>query len=82
MKTTNEMLEEFSYLGAETAYKVVVENTNLIAEMCEEISPVPKGMFPPELKGSAEVTALTYARRTRFTERPFPGLSKSASSGN
>jgi DNA polymerase-3 subunit alpha (Gram-positive type) len=77
LKTTNEMLEEFSYLGAETAYKVVVENTNLIAEMCEEISPVPKGMFPPELKGSAEeLTALTYAKAHALYGETLPEIVK------
>lgn len=54
LKTTNEMLEEFAYLGEKKAYEVVVENTNLIADMCEEIRPVPKGQFPPAIAGSKE----------------------------
>ncbi|MEG1395739.1 MAG: PolC-type DNA polymerase III, partial [Oscillospiraceae bacterium] len=53
-KTTDEMLEEFSYLGAETAHRVVVENTNLIADWCDAIQPLPKGLFPPKLENSAE----------------------------
>ena len=51
-KSTDEMLEEFSYLGEETAYEVVVTNTNLIADWCDRIDPLPKGLFPPKLENS------------------------------
>ena len=50
-KTTDEMLEEFSYLGPKDAFRVVVENTNLIADMIEPIIPIPDGMHAPELEG-------------------------------
>lgn len=53
-KTTNEMLEEFSYLGDEKAYEVVVKNTNLIADMLEDILPIPDGTYPPVIEGSDE----------------------------
>lgn len=54
LRTTDEMMEEFSYLGEETARKVVIENTNLIADMTDELLPVPKGKFPPKIAGAEE----------------------------
>ena len=55
LKTTDEMLEEFSYLGEETAYEVVVENSRMIAGLCETVSPLPpkKTLFSPKLENSA-----------------------------
>ncbi len=53
-RTTSEMLEEFSYLGEVVAQRIVVENTNKIAEMIEEIIPIPSGTFPPIWPGSEE----------------------------
>lgn len=42
------------YLGEETAYEVVIKNTNLIADMIEPMMPVPEGKFPPKIKGAEE----------------------------
>ena len=62
-KSTDEMLEEFAYLGEEKCYEVVVKNTNLIADMCDIIKPVPNNLFPPSIENSAEkLSTLVYDR--------------------
>lgn len=53
-RTTDEMLREFSYLGEDKAYEVVVTNTNLIADMVENLRPVPHNLFAPKIENSVE----------------------------
>ncbi len=71
-RTTDEMLGEFSYLGAEKAFEVVVTNPNHIADMCETVNPVPKGLFAPKIENSAEdLKTLVYGKLHRlYGENP------------
>ncbi|MDD3874894.1 MAG: PHP domain-containing protein, partial [Methanosarcina sp.] len=54
LRTTDEMLEEFSYLGEKAAYQVVIENPQIIADSIQQVMPVPEGRFPPEIPHSDE----------------------------
>ena len=66
-RTTDDMLEEFSYLGADKAYEVVVKNTNYIADMCETLRPVPHNLFAPKIENSVEdLKSLVYGKFHRL----------------
>ncbi len=71
-RTTDNILEEFSYLGEEKAYEVVVTNPNLIADMCETLRPVPHNLFAPKIENSVEdLKALVYGKLHRlYGENP------------
>ncbi len=55
-RTTDDMLNEFSYLGSKKAHEVVIENTNKIADMCDVLRPFldDKQTYSPELPGAAD----------------------------
>ncbi|WP_459128765.1 PolC-type DNA polymerase III [Guggenheimella bovis] len=54
LRTTQEMLDSFAFLGEEDAYQVVIENPNLISDSIPEVKPFPDGKFPPFIEGSDE----------------------------
>ncbi|MCQ2515879.1 MAG: PolC-type DNA polymerase III [Saccharofermentans sp.] len=67
-RTTDEMLDEFAYLGEERAFKAVVTNTNMIADMIEYgIKPFPDGTYPPMIaRAASDVRDITYTRANQL----------------
>ncbi|MCK9443608.1 MAG: PolC-type DNA polymerase III [Tissierellaceae bacterium] len=76
-KTTDEMLDEFSYLGEKIAHEVVITNTNLINNMVDKIIPVPEGTYPPVIDGAdQELREITYERAIEAYGSPLPEIVK------
>ncbi|WP_343337712.1 DNA polymerase III PolC-type [Terrisporobacter petrolearius] len=74
-RTTDEMLDEFKYLGEDLAYEVVVENTNKVADMIEDILPIPNATFPPVIEGSdKELRDMCNAKAERIYGCPLPDV--------
>ncbi|MGO1713030.1 MAG: PolC-type DNA polymerase III, partial [Senegalia sp. (in: firmicutes)] len=76
-KTTDEMIEEFSYLGKDVAEEVVIKNSNIIADSIEEILPIPDGTFPPVIEGSDnDLKEMTYKKAKSIYGEPIPDIVK------
>lgn len=75
LRTTEEMLEEFSYLGRDKAYEVVVTNTNLIADMCDKISPISPEKCPPHIEGcEQEIKDIAYGKAHELYGEELPDI--------
>ena len=75
-RTTDEMLQEFSYLGEDEAKEVIIKNTNKIADMVESgIKPIPEGFYPPKMENAEEIVrTMTYEKAYRIYGDPLPDI--------
>ena len=75
LRTTREMLDEFSYLPEELAREIVIENPNRIADMTENILPVKDGTYYPSLDNAQEdIINRSYARAKEIYGDPLPPI--------
>ncbi|MHC0037166.1 PolC-type DNA polymerase III [Pseudoneobacillus sp. C159] len=74
-RTTNEMLDEFSFLGLEKAKEIVITNTNKIADMIDVIKPIKDDLYTPRIEGAdEEVRQMSYARAKSIYGDPLPEI--------
>ncbi|SJZ42699.1 DNA polymerase-3 subunit alpha [Cetobacterium ceti] len=74
-RTTDELLEEFSYLGEERAKEVVVTNTNKMADSIEEVQPIPSGFYPPKIENAENIVRdMTYETAYKIYGNPLPEI--------
>ena len=73
LRTTDEMLAEFDYLGAERAYECVVTNPRKIAAMVEHFLPIPDELYAPTVPGAdREIQEMSYARARKLYGENLP----------
>ncbi|MCD7918475.1 MAG: PolC-type DNA polymerase III [Clostridiales bacterium] len=74
-KTTDEMLEEFAYLGEEDCRKVVIDDPDRIQRMCDTFPPLPHGLYAPSLKDSdKELEYLVYKKAHELYGENLPQI--------
>ena len=78
-KTTDEMMEEFAYLGPDTARKVVIDVPNMIADMCDVVRPLPPAgqLFAPKIENSdTQLKDLVYGKMRELYGDDPPAIVK------
>ncbi len=75
LRTTEEMMEEFDYLGGEKAREIVIDNTRKILDMCDSISPVRPDKCPPVIENSDEIlTKICYDKAHEIYGEELPEI--------
>lgn len=74
-RTTNEMLDEFAFLGEDLARKIIIENTNALAEIFEPVEVVKGDLYTPFIDNAEETVAeLTYKKAFEIYGNPLPDI--------
>ncbi|MGW9855622.1 DNA polymerase III subunit alpha, Gram-positive type [Staphylococcus hominis] len=74
-RTTDEMLDEFHFLGEEKAYDIVVKNTNELADQIEKVIPIKDQLFTPRMEGAnEEIRELSYTNAKKLYGDDLPQI--------
>lgn len=74
-RTTDEMVEEFSFLGQDKAEEIVIDNTQKIADSLDHVSPVKSGLYAPKMEGSdQEIRQMSYDKAKELYGDPLPEI--------
>ncbi|GLG00595.1 DNA polymerase III PolC-type [Alicyclobacillus hesperidum subsp. aegles] len=74
-RTTDEMLAEFSFLGEEDARSVVIDQPQAVAQLCEDVKPIPDDLHTPVIEGAEEeIRTLSYRKATAIYGSPLPEI--------
>lgn len=74
-RTTNEMLDSFQFLGEEKAKEIVVENTNKIADLIEDVKPIKDDLYTPKIEGAEEeIREQSYTMAKKIYGDPLPEI--------
>ncbi len=74
-RTTDEMLDAFSFLGAEKAKEIVVDNTQKVASMIDEIKPIKDDLYTPKIDGAdEEIREMSYQRAKSIYGEELPEI--------
>ena len=74
-RTTNEMLDEFAFLGEEKAFEVVVTNTHWVNDQLEVIIPIKDDLYTPKIEGAEdEITKLSYDKAHEWYGEELPEI--------
>ena len=75
LRTTDEMLQEFSYLGEEAAYEAVVTNPRKIADQIERFKPIPDDLYSPQIPGAdEEIREMSYKKARELYGENLPKI--------
>ncbi|KUO52284.1 MAG: hypothetical protein APF76_04415 [Desulfitibacter sp. BRH_c19] len=74
-RTTQQMLDEFAYLDLDDREAVVIDNPHIVADMIEELAPIPSGFFPPKIDGAEdEISNMTWSTAKKIYGDPLPEI--------
>ncbi len=75
LRTTDEMLDELSFLGSDLAHEAVIENSQKISEMMDELKPIPDELYTPRIEGADdEIRQMSYDKARSIYGYPLPEI--------